>query len=203
MPLPQQVINQLSREPAVQTPGWSSGILTLTGGIFVMAIVIYLGITFVYEPRLESTMIDLQSQAASLVRSVSQDDQAKLVGFYSQVSNLRGLLRDHILFSQFLAWLETHTEANISYTQFSFASANGNQVTLTGLSRTIPDISQQAAVFEASPLVKSVSISNVMLSTSNAGLYQFTATLIMLPTVFASPLSTAASTAATTTVPTP
>lgn len=192
MPLPQQVINQLSREP-VQTPGWSVGILTFTGGFLILMLAIYLGMAFVYEPHLQNQLSDLENQAIGLVQSVSPQDQAQLVGFYSQVSNLQTLLRNHVTLSRLLSWLESNTESNVTYTQMSFSATNGIQLSLSGIAKTMADLSQQVAIFEASPDVKSIAISNVSPSTQNVGYYQFTANISLNPSVIASPFSTIAS----------
>ena len=195
MPLPQQVINQLSRE-SVQTPGWSVGLLTFTGGLLILALAIYLGMIFVYEPHLQNQLNDLENQAIGLVQSVSPQDQAQLVGFYSQVSNLQTLLRNHVTLSQLFSWIENNTETNVTYTQLSFSGTNGITISLSGIAKTMADLSQQVAIFEASPNVKSIAISNVSPSTQNVGYYQFTANISLVRSLITSPFSTAASSTA-------
>ena len=68
-------------------------------------------------------------------------------------------MQNHIFFSQFLTWLEQHTEANVYYTNMVFAS--NDQVALAGVAGTSADVSEQIAVFEAAPQVSAVSLSNV------------------------------------------
>lgn len=180
MALPQQVINQLSQEPA-ETPGWSSGVIFFSGGLLVVTLLIYFFMTLIYEPHLNSEILSTQNQVVQLSQKISPGDQANLITFYSQISNLQSLLQDHVLFGQFLTWLGQNTEANVYYSQLSFAS--GDQITLTGNAKSEADVNQQVAIFEASPEVEKAVVSTVGLSAST-GLWQFTATLIMSPSVF-------------------
>jgi hypothetical protein len=184
MPLPQQVINQLGQEPP-KTPGWSSGIMFFSGAIFVIVLVIYFGLTLAYTPYLNNKANDLNNQISTASQAISSNGEANLVNLYSQVSNLQSTLRNHILFSQFLSWLQANTEANVYYTQFSFTSASGDEVTLAGSAENEADVNQQIAIFQASPEVSNVSISNVAIGTG--GLWQFSATLVMNPSLFTAP----------------
>jgi hypothetical protein len=193
MPLPQQVINQLSQERA-DTPGALSGVLIFTGIIFLIAVAAYFGLMFVYQPILGNQLTAIQEKISTVDQSISSNDQAGLVAFYSQMVNVQSLLTNHVLFSQFLTWLQQNTEANVYYTQLSFSS--GNQITLTAYAATQADAVQQIAIFESSPEVQSVIIPNVAVSGSN-GFYTFSATLVMNPALFvAAPAQTPATTAA-------
>src|ERR1035441_315975 len=112
MPLPQQVINQLSREPS-ETPGWSGGILLFSGALLLIILAVYFGMIFAYEPYLNGEISSVQSQIATLGQTISPGDQANLIAFYSQIANLQSLLHNHVIFSQFLSWLEQNTEAHV------------------------------------------------------------------------------------------
>lgn len=195
MPLPQQVINQLSRDPA-ETPGWSFGVISFSALILVIVVVVYFFLAFIYAPYLNNNLTNVQGKIAALDQSIASGDETQLVNFYSQVVNLRSVLANHILFSQFFDWLAANTEANIHYSQFSFSS--GDQITLAGLATTEADINQQVAIFEASPAVQKLAISNIGLSNSN-GLWTFSATLLMKSSVWTASSTFPAS--ATTTQP--
>jgi hypothetical protein len=180
MALPQQVVEQLSRE-SEKTPGWSSGILFFSGGILMLVIVAYLGLTFGYQPYLNGGIEQARSQISSLNQSISSADQAKLLAYYSQIANLNTIVVGHVFFSQFLAWLEANTEANVYYGSLDFTS--GRQATLATLAKTQADVNQQIAIFESSPDVSAVSVPNVAFSPS-AGMWSFGATLTLKPSLF-------------------
>jgi hypothetical protein len=180
MPLPQQVVEQLSRDSSAKTPGWSSGIILFSIAIFGVVALIYLGLTFGYEPYLNGQITSAQSQTTKLGAQVSSADEAQLVTYYSQIANVQKLITSHVLFSQFLTWLGANTEANVYYTNFTFAS--GNQVTLAALAKTPADVVAQIGVFESSPEVQGVSVSNI--SSAQSGGWSFNVVLTMNPSIF-------------------
>lgn len=187
MPLPQQVINQLSHDNE-KTPGWSSGVLLFSAILFVVVLLIYGFLTFFYGPQLNGNLNTLQGKVATLDQSIASGNETQLVAFYSQVVNLQTVLNNHIAFSQFLTWLQQNTEANISYSQLSFSS--GGQISFSGSAPSEADINQQVAIFESSPEVEKFTISNVAAS-GGTGVWTFSATLIMNPSIFATtPTST-------------
>ena len=175
MALPQQVVEQLNQE-STRTPGWSSGLILFSGSILFVVLLIYGGLRFGYETYLNGQNKSLSAQADKVAQSVSPADEANLVKFYSQISNLESLIKNHVFFSQFLTWLERNTEANIYYNNLTFAS--GNQVTLAGIAKTSADVTQQIAIFEADPNVSLVSLSNVAFSpTANTWVFNVVLTL--------------------------
>ncbi len=180
MALPQQVVEQLGQESR-RTPGWSSGMLLFSGSVLFVIVLIAAGLRFGYEPYLNAQLSSLDSQIQKVGQSISASDQANLVTFYSQISNLQSLITNHVFFSQFLTWLEQHTEANVYYTNMVFAS--GNQIALVGIAQTSADVSEQIAVFEAAPEVTAVSLSNVTYSSSVNG-WIFNVVLTMQTSVF-------------------
>jgi len=181
MPLPEKVIEQLGREPS-GTQGWAVGALFFSGGILFLAIVIYLGLTFGYEPYLQSELSTTQNQVSALDNTISASDQSQLINYYSQIANLQTLLQQHVLSSQFFTWLEQNTEANVYYQ--SFGLSEGNAVALGGVAKTEADVNQQIAAFENSPEVSSVTVSNVNAPQLLGNGWSFTVTLDMNPSVF-------------------
>jgi hypothetical protein len=180
MALPQQVVEQLN-QGSERTPGWSSGIILFSGSILFIILFIYAGLRFGYEAYLNAQISSLNGQAQKMGQSVSASDEASLVTFYSQISNLESLVKGHVFFSQFLTWLERNTEVNVNYTSMSFAA--GNQVTLAGMAKTSADVSEQMAVFEADPSVSLVSLSNLTFSPT-ANEWTFNLVLTMQQSVF-------------------
>lgn len=181
MPLPEKVVEQLGREPS-QTQGWALGVLFFSGGILFLAVAIYLGLTFGYAPYLQSQLASTQNQVSALNKQVSPSDQSQLIDFYSQIANVQTLLQKHVLPSQFFSWLEKNTEANVYYQ--SFALTAGRQVTLAGVARSEADVNQQIAIFENSPAISSVTVSNVSAPQLLGNAWDFSVTLAMNPSVF-------------------
>jgi hypothetical protein len=182
MPLPEKVIEQLGREPSSGTRGWAVGALLFSGGLLFLALVLYFGLTYGYQPYLQSQLTAAQTQVTGLNNSISSDQQVQLIDFYSQIANLQTLLQNHVLASQFFSWLEKNTEANVYYQTFSLTSAH--EVSLTGVANTEADVNQQLAIFENAPGVVSASVSDVTAPQSLQGGWDFTVTLAMSPSIF-------------------
>jgi Tfp pilus assembly protein PilN len=181
MPLPEKVIEQLGQE-APKTQGWAFGALSFSGGILFLTVAVYFGLTLGYEPYLQSQLTNAQNQVNTLGNSVSASDQSQLIDFYSQIANLQTLLRQHTISSQFFSWLEQNTEANVYYRSLSLT--RGDQVALAGVAASEADVNQQVAIFENSPEVSSVTVSNVTAPSLLGSGWSFSVTLVMSPSVF-------------------
>lgn len=188
MPLPEKVIEQLGRDPD-KSPGWALGALLFSGGILFLAVIIYAGLTYGYEPYLNNQLTATQAKVSALTSQISPADQTQLIDFYSQIQNLQTLLQNHVLSTQFFTWLENNTEANVYYQSLSFS--NENSVTLMAVAKTEADANQQIAIFENSPdEVTSVSVPSVSapasLAAAAAGTagWTFAATLTLNPSIF-------------------
>lgn len=158
MPLPEKVIEQLGQE-SPKTQGWALGVLFFSGGILFLTVAVYFGLTLGYQPYLQSQLTSVKNQVNTLGKSVSASDQSQLIDFYSQIANLQTLLQRHTRSSQFFSWLEQNAEANVYYR--SLALTQGNQIALSGVATSEADVNQQVAIFENSPEVSSVTVSNV------------------------------------------
>lgn len=199
MPLPQQVINRLTQEPET-APGWSGGVILFSLGLFIIAVALYVGMAYGYEPYINSQIDSVKNQINALTKNISQADEANLISFYSQITNVQSTLANHVVFSAFLSWLEAHTEANVYYNSLSFSA--GNRVTLLANAANESDVNQQIAIFESSPDVSNVSVSNVAQSTQN-NTWQFGITLTMNPAVLHATVAAGTSNATTTATPNP
>jgi hypothetical protein len=182
MALPQQVIDRLSNETR-RTPKWSSGLLVFSIGIFLLMVAIYFMMTVGYEPYLNAQIAPLQQKMDAASKSISADQESAFLNFYSEVSNLQTLLKNHIAFTPFFAWLEKNTEANVYYSHIVFSS--GTQASLTVDAKTQNDLDQQIAIFESAPEVTRVTVSGVSPLQINGGLWQQAGiTLFMNGSVF-------------------
>lgn len=183
MPLPQNVIAQLGRESSEGTQGWATGALLFSGGILALALVIYFGLTFGYEPYLQNQLAATRTSVKATEGSVTSGEQSQLIDFYSQIANLKTLLQNHVLSSKLLTWLEKNTEANVSYQSFTLTS--GDHVTLAASARSEADVNQQIAIFESSPEVAAVAISGITAPILPGQPWTFNVSLSMNPSVVA------------------
>lgn len=174
MPLPQKVIEALSRESA-QTPGWSGQLLMFSGTLFAIALFVYLGIIFGYRPYLNSEARKLNSQIQAFSQKIPISDQENIIRFYSQLVNVQSLLKNHVAVSPLFGWLEKNTQANVYLTRLS-VNVPGRQAAVSGVAKTMEDVAEQLAVFERAPEVDQVNVGNISLGATGA--WQFDAALL-------------------------
>ncbi len=179
MALPQKVIEQLGREPS-RTPGWSGQLLMFSSTIFFISLLAYFGLVFGYKPYLDSNVQKLQDQIQAFGQKIPLDQQKKLINFYAQLSNIESLLANHVIASPVFGWLEKNTETNAYFTRFSL-NTQTNQLALTGIAKTMDDVSQQLAIFENRPEAKQMSVGNITLTN---GLWNFDVALSFDPGYF-------------------
>ena len=173
MPLPQNVVDQLSREPQY-TVGWAGQILMFTSTLFFISLVIYFGLQFGYSAYLNSNLKKLQEQVQAFGEQVPVEDQKKIVSFYSQVSNLKTILANHIFSAQLFNWLEKNTQKNVTFSKFNL-NVTTNQVGLGGTAKTMDDFNQELAIFAAQADVEKISVGNVAFAN---GVWNFDITLL-------------------------
>ena len=175
MALPEQVVERLSREP-VQTSGWSSQLLMFSATIFFISLAVYGGIVFGYKPYLEKQISSFDAQISDFGKKIPTEEQNKLVAFYSQIVNLKGILGQHAASSQLFEWLEKNTATNIYYNKMDFSLSSG-QLNLAGYSKTVDDFSKQLIVFQNNPIVQRIVVNGLTISTNNT--WQFNINLFL------------------------
>lgn len=177
MPLPEKVVEQLTRETP-KTPGWAGQLLMFSTTIFFLSIFAYTGMKFGYLPYLDSQLKKLDSEIQSFSRKIPAEEQARLIGLYSQLTNLSHLLKNHNSLSRFFDWLERSTEINVYFSKLSLNASN-NQVSLGGVAKNIDDFVAQLQIFQKEPNVERVSFSN--LSVDPGGFWRFDLNLFLKP----------------------
>lgn len=156
MPLPQQVVEQLGREPP-KTPGWSGQFLIFSGAIFFIVLSIYLGLAFGYEPYLHSQIKKLNDEVQSFGTQVPVQDQVRLIGFYSQIMNIQTLLANQVLGTRAFEWLEEHAHVRTYLKNLNVGYAN-NQLSFTVVARTMDDALEEIAYLQKRPEIKKLDI---------------------------------------------
>lgn len=177
MPLPEKVVEQLSRETP-KTPGWAGQLLMFSATIFFLSIFAYTGMKFGYLPYLDSQLKKLDSEIQSFSRKIPVEEQTQLINFYSQLMNLNYLLKNHSSLSPFFDWLEKNTEVNVYFSKL-YLNAASNQVSLSGAAKSIDDFTAQLRIFQKEPNVERVSFSNLAIEPS--GFWRFDLTLFLKP----------------------
>ena len=186
MPLPETIMQQVGQE-APRSSGWSFGLISFSAGILFIVLFIWAGLVFGYKPYLDNQTAQIQDQISQENQLISPTDQASLINYYSQISNVRTLLSNRENLSGAFRWLEQNTEPNVYYSSFSITA--GGQLALILEATSEADANQQIAIFESSPQVSALTISGVNLS-SQANLWESNITMTLDPSVFANATTT-------------
>lgn len=151
--------------------------------LFFIALSAAVGV-FLYEKLLTDSLSGLED---SFKRAEAEFDPS-LIAELTRVSKTidagKILLDNHRSFSHVFEFLEQMTVADVRFSSFAFA---GDTLTLSmrGEARGYSELSQQAAVFEQSPLVEKVTLSN--LSLLDRGTVGFAMKIIFIPSILQFP----------------
>lgn len=180
MALPQKVIEQLGRSPTL-TPGWSSRLLMFASTLFFLMLAIYFGIVYGYQGYMDGQLQQVEGQISRLSREVKPEQQQIIVGFYSQLSNLKKIMDEHTPASRIFRWLEDNTNVAVAYDSFGYNRA-ARQLLITGKATTLNDFVLQARRLENHPDVAHVHFRSV--GVNDKGLWQFDLEVLFKPSFF-------------------
>lgn len=141
--------------PEIVPVGLPWRLLIFSGVIFALSLLIYFGLSVGYESYLNSRIGDLDSQLNQLSNSISQQDQQKFVGFYSQIANLKTVLGQHIFSANVFPFLEKNTLPQTYYNEAKFSASSLN-LELRGRTASLETLAEQLAQFEKAPELQSV-----------------------------------------------
>ena len=175
MALPPQAVERLVREP-VRTQGAYRQLVMLSGTLFFITLIIYLGLQFGYRPYLESSVLNLDSQIREFSAEIPLEEQQEIKHFYSALVNLKTLLGNRSFVSPGLRVLDEGTISSVYYTRASLNTTN-NTLALTGIAETENDIARQLGIFEEDTRVATVKFENA--AALSTGGVQFSATLTL------------------------
>lgn len=176
MALPPKVIEQLAREPA-QTPGWSGRLMMFAATLFILNLVGYFGLTLGYSKYLNGQIRDVDREIKSQSQQIPEEERGAIVAFFSQLSNLRLILDNHVAASSFFNLLETTTHRNVYYTRLAFNSEK-DEVILTGMATSVADVTEQVKIFQGRTEIEKISLGNI--NNTGSG-WQFDVTLGLAP----------------------
>ena len=164
--------------------GWPWRFLMLSFLVAATAGMAAVGLQFGYKPFLESNLAAQQANLEGLGKRIPQDEQDKLVRFYSQLVNLQGILKNHAVVSPIFGFIESRTNVAVSYASLE-AHLMDRKAVLEGTAQNYAIFAAQLQAFSSSPEVESVIVND---SSAQAGAVRFRITLTMRPSAFNTPL---------------
>ncbi len=145
------------------TVGWPWRMFVFALVMFLIAIFSYLGLTFGYEPYLQSSTVNVESELNSLALQVSSDSQKSFVKFYSQIANLKSLLGKHVITSKIFPLLEAYTHQRVVYSAVTLV-VEEHTLRIEGFAESYQVLAAQLALYEQASWVEKVILDNSSLS---------------------------------------
>jgi hypothetical protein len=180
---PKNLNEQFITEPAAVGLPWRLLIFSIV--LFGLSLLVYFGFRFGYESYLDSRASDLDNQLGQLSSSVSQEDQQRFIGFYSQIANLKTILGQHVSSANVFQFLEKNTLPQVSYSGAKFKAASAN-LELVGRTPSLQILAQQLSQMEQSPQIVSATLKST--SFNQSGSVDFTMVLVFQPDFLSKPV---------------
>ena len=141
------------------TSGWPWRMLIFTLSIFSVALVIYLGMLFIYKPYLVGSISKTESELNQLSLQIETEGREKFIEFYSQVANLKKLLESHLKTSQFMPFLEAVTHQRVTYSSATLIAPE-KSLRIEGFAASYDVLAAQLELYEGAGWVERVVLDN-------------------------------------------
>jgi len=148
-------LEQELRKPERLPVGWPWRLLVFVVIIFGVTVATYLGMILRYKPYLNSQVKNLDAKITSLSQAVDEEQQKNLVGLYSQLVNIQGLLNSHPAASKIFDFLEKNTHQQIHYLTLNLSLTDKN-IKLEGIASDYGVLAQQLELFRKFPEIEKV-----------------------------------------------
>ncbi len=159
------------------------GILMFLGIIlFILALLIWAGVFF-YKNLLARQITDLNNSLKRLEADFEPPQIQELARISKALGVGRELLSSHRSPSRLFKFLEDNALETVRFSNFVL-SAKDLKLVMMGEAKSYTILAQQASIFEKSPMVKKLSLSN--LSLRENGNINFTVEIILDPAIFSS-----------------
>jgi hypothetical protein len=160
--------------------GWPWRLLVLGLSLLMISLLIYAGLIFGYKPFLGKSINDLEIDLAKLSSEFTVEDENDLIGFHSQITNIKNILGSHVTTSDIFKFVEDVTNKQVSYNTF-ILSVPERTVKIDGVAKSYGVLSAQLFNYENSPEVEKVSLES---SSFTGTVVKFTIKLILKNEIF-------------------
>lgn len=148
-------------------------------------LVAYLGLRLGYAPFLNGQIESLDNEAKKFSQEISLERQNEIALFYSQISNIKTLLGNHVTPSKIFTLLEEKTLPTVYFDKFELKSQSREMV-LSGKTRSMSDVASQIMVFQEMPEVSKVTMKNAF--ADGSGVWSFELDVIFTAAFFGEPV---------------
>lgn len=125
--------------------------------LFSTLFLAYLGLQFGYKTFLNNSIANYDRQIAESSTQVGEVEQNNLIGFYSQIVNLKRLLGQHVFASNLFDFLEANTHSRVAFSTVSL-NTQTSELSLDGVADSYSNLVSQISHFENQPGVRRVTL---------------------------------------------
>lgn len=140
--------------------GWPWRFFALGLVVFMIALLVYFGMSFGLKAFLNSEIESYKQKKAGLEQSIDIASQEQLIKVYSQYANIKNLTANRKSAADIFDFLEKNTYSDVSYTSFSFNIAN-RETSLYGVASDHQTFVKQVALLEDSPMLEKVVLDSI------------------------------------------
>jgi flagellar biosynthesis component FlhA len=160
--------------------GWPRKLFVGSIGLLLFCFVFYAGLEFGYKTYLDRSLVGIEAELESLGSQVEATTQDNFVRFRSQIDNLKMLLNDHVIISNFFPFIESITHERTTYSSSDLSLEEG-KLKLTGITESYETLAAQLEVYEVSPWIEEVALEH---SAASGGMVKFNVTLTIKDSIF-------------------
>ncbi|KKU15197.1 hypothetical protein A3D55_01780 [Candidatus Jorgensenbacteria bacterium RIFCSPHIGHO2_02_FULL_45_20] len=143
-----QTTSQLAESRIVTGLPWK--ILLFSVFLFGFSILVFFGLRFGYKTYLSTRSENLDARLEELASRVSGEDEQDLIALYSQIVNLREVLKSHKFTVNTIELLEKYTLPSVYFYDARISGGNGT-MDMRGKAKTMRDFVEQLSIFDAAP----------------------------------------------------
>lgn len=147
------------------SPAFPWRLLSFAAIIFGAAVFIYLGMAFGYTPYLDKQVKNLDQKISALNKSIDENQQKQLIGFYSQLINIQDLLKSRKSVLPAFDLIEKNTYQSANYSSMKMNVGGGEII----LDASVPDyetLIKEIGLWNKAPEIKKAVVENISLQES-------------------------------------
>jgi len=131
--------------------------ITFTFFIFLIAVFFQAGLSYGYKANINREIKKTEKDIEELQFQISADQQDDIIKFFSQISNTKTILNNHIISSNAFPLLEGSAHNKVSYLDMKMSVTN-RQIELKGVTESYDTLVSQLAIYETIPEIKNVKL---------------------------------------------
>ncbi len=130
--------------------------------VFLLSLLLFIGLKFGYLNYLNNQNKQIDNKLNEIASSIDETERENLIVFYSQIFNLKEIMKNHKYPSKIFSLLEANTLSRVYYTDLSWLS-DKDILSLKGMAGDLNYLSKQLEIFQNNKNVNYVNLIDLKL----------------------------------------